>query len=440
MTLLSGIEARVTRDALDRATRLEWRKGDATVASYAYALGPTGQRLSVVDHTGRRVEYQYDVAHRLVGEAVTGAPVAGAVTYTLDATGNQLARMSTVPGLSSATYEYDANDRLTSDLWDPNGNSTSLSGSPMEYDFRDRLLGKGPARLIYDGTGVLVGKTVGGVTTRYLVDELGPSGLSQVLDEVVTPGSALVSYAFGPEGLVSQAQRAGADWVTTYAGTDAHGSVTFLTDPAGAVTSTQAFDAWGNLLTSSGAATAYRYQGQRWDEDVGLYQLRARWYEPGRGRFVTGDPILGQERTPLSWNRYLYGNGDPANLIDPRGLATEAPDYAVNSSRVAAEITSKSWHRHHIFPRQFKEFFWRAKIDIEQFTVKLGSRQHLKTIHGSGSRTIEGQWNSLWDDFFLANKNPSKKKIFDFALEMMDDFRLLGRKVCHFMDFQCHGL
>jgi hypothetical protein len=50
--------------------------------------------------------------------------------------------------------------------------------------------------VIYDGDGNRVAKTVGGVTTRYLVDDLDPTGYAQVVEEVVG-GLVQRTYTYG---------------------------------------------------------------------------------------------------------------------------------------------------------------------------------------------------------------------------------------------------
>jgi len=63
----------------------------------------------------------------------------------------------------------------------------------------------------------------------------------------------------------------------------------------------------------------YKFQGEWHDEATGLVYLRARWYDPGTGRFLSSDPSNGRPRSPLSLNRYIYANADPLNRIDPSG-------------------------------------------------------------------------------------------------------------------------
>jgi RHS repeat-associated protein len=52
---------------------------------------------------------------------------------------------------------------------------------------------------------------------------------------------------------------------------------------------------------------------------AGLQYLRARYYEPGTGRFLTRDSYLGNTMNPLTLNRYDYTGNNPVMNIDPSG-------------------------------------------------------------------------------------------------------------------------
>jgi len=58
------------------------------------------------------------------------------------------------------------------------------------------LLASGGLGIVYDGDGNLVSETVGGTTTKFLVDTFNPTGFPQVLDEIVN-GSVIRTYAYG---------------------------------------------------------------------------------------------------------------------------------------------------------------------------------------------------------------------------------------------------
>ena len=222
------------------------------------------------------------------------------------------------PGAQS--FSYDANDELTNDGYDLNGNTTSSDGHTYAYDFENRLVSKdgGAVTVIYDGDGNRVAKTAGGVTTKYLVDDLNPTGYLQVMDEV-SAGAVQVRYTFG-NMLVSQTRTPNMSPATSLYGYDAHGNVAFLTDMTGAETDTYTYDAWGNLVASTGSTPNGRLcAGEEFDRDIGLINLRARQYEPATGRFLTLDPLTYGRRQPSRENVYLYGAADPVNRLDPSG-------------------------------------------------------------------------------------------------------------------------
>lgn len=82
------------------------------------------------------------------------------------------------------------------------------------------------------------------------------------------------------------------------------------------------YDAFGNALVTTGSTpNVYLYRGEAWDSDLGLYYLRARWYNPVTGRFVSQDPENGIITDPKTLHKYVYANGDPVNLMDPTGRA-----------------------------------------------------------------------------------------------------------------------
>ncbi|HEV3470216.1 MAG TPA: RHS repeat-associated core domain-containing protein [Pyrinomonadaceae bacterium] len=318
----NGVTTRYSYDPLNRLTSLTAAGPSSTLAGYAYTLGAAGNRLSVTEHGGRTVAYAYDDLYRLTGEAVrdpTGGGD-GAAAYAYDRVGNRLSRTSTLPGLADASYEYDANDRLASDTHDRNGNTLASQGKTYSYDSENRLtsIGGGAVTYLYDGDGNRVSKTAGGVTTNYLVDTNNPTGYAQVVEEL-RGGSVTRAYTYGHD-LIAQRQLIGGEWRVSFYGYDGQGTVRFLTDPAGAVTDTYTYDAFGNLLGRTGdTPNDYLYAGEQYDANSGFYYLRARYLNPSSGRFLTMDSFEGIPWDPPSLHKYLYTSGNPVNSADPSG-------------------------------------------------------------------------------------------------------------------------
>jgi len=113
----------------------------------------------------------------------------------------------------------------------------------------------------------------------------------------------------------------------------------FSVRPNGAVTDTYDYDAFGNLVNSTGSTPdRYMYQGEQWDADLNAYYLRARYYDPAARRFLNMDPALGADDTERAQHPYLYGGGDPVNQGGPerRGVRAGSGDVAGADGRQPA--------------------------------------------------------------------------------------------------------
>ena len=109
-------------------------------------------------------------------------------------------------------------------------------------------------------------------------------------------------------------------WQTAWYGYDGHGSVRYLTDATGAVTDTYTYDAFGNLINSTGStANNYLFAGEQYDPDLGLYYNRARYLDVRVGRFWGMDTDEGSPNAPASLHKYLYASANPTNNVDPSG-------------------------------------------------------------------------------------------------------------------------
>lgn len=105
--------------------------------------------------------------------------------------------------------------------------------------------------------------------------------------------------------------------MTSYYEADGLGSVTSLTNSAGATAQTYTYDSFGKQTGSSGSLTnPFQYTGRESDAEIGLYYYRARYYDSFAGRFVSEDPIGYAGGS----NFYLYVDNAPADFSDPIGL------------------------------------------------------------------------------------------------------------------------
>lgn len=106
----------------------------------------------------------------------------------------------------------------------------------------------------------------------------------------------------------------------TYYTQNAHGDVVNLTDNNGAVTKTYQYDAFGVEKNIDDADTnAFRYCGEYYDKETATIYLRARYYSPSTGRFISRDSFAGSNNDPLSLNLYTYCHNNPVSGTDSTG-------------------------------------------------------------------------------------------------------------------------
>lgn len=102
--------------------------------------------------------------------------------------------------------------------------------------------------------------------------------------------------------------------------TDSHGNVVQLTDESGAVTKTYEYDSFGNEVKPDGKdSNPFRYCGEYYDKETEEVYLRARYYQPAVGRFLTRDTYTGEADELLSLHLYTYCENDGVNAWDSSG-------------------------------------------------------------------------------------------------------------------------
>jgi RHS repeat-associated protein len=242
----------------------------------------------------------------------------------------------TAPG--TIDYTYDTRDRLMTEnandlTYDGNGNLTAKVGeATYTWDHESRLkkvekTGGTVVEYLYDADGNRVQtKTTpsgGGATTvNYLTDTSG--GLSHVVAEVdastATPALQAL-YVRGIDDLLSVMRPAGGGgWNSRFFHADGIGSIRRLTNESGTITDGYSYTAFGERLGHTGTdPQPYSFAGEPLDPNSGFQYHRARWMDPGVGRFAGMDPFAGLSSEPSSLHRYLYANADPPNTSDPSG-------------------------------------------------------------------------------------------------------------------------
>jgi RHS repeat-associated protein len=245
-----------------------------------------GNRTVLSDSAAGTTAYQYDNNDRLLSE--TGATNA---TYTYDGNGNT---KSVTQGGQTTTYTWDNRNRMISQLTVNSQQSTVSS-----YTYNDE--------------NIRVSSKVGTeAATSYLVDS--NRDYAQVLAESKS-GTIGVSYVYGND-LISQKRGTAESFYLV----DGLGSTRGLTNAFGGLTDSYTYDAFGNLVASTGGTqNSYLFAGEQYDSNLDQYYLRQRFYDAGTGRFTRRDDYEGDINSPISLHKYIYGNANPVFYTDPSG-------------------------------------------------------------------------------------------------------------------------
>jgi len=357
----NGTQAAYSYNANNWITDLNHTKADTTlIAGFAHAYDNEGNKRyeDKAHDTNHSEGYSYDDLYRLMNYKVGTLDGAGQILlpltqtqYDLDKLGNWDSKTVTpqVGPVVTENRQHNAVNEITAvDLnppvthqqpsYDANGNwiddDTLDGGYTYVYDQENRLTQvnlKAPSELagryVYDALSRRIAKTSGpsrgNSETRYVYDD------ARIIEEQNNAGTTQASYSYG--NYIDEVLTMDRSGTTYYYHQNALWSVEALTDGTAAVVERVAYDAYGmptitdgsgTVLTNawgtarSGVGNPWLFTGRQFDEESGIYFYRARYYDPGKGRFLQRDPM--EYRAGL--NHYAYVIDNPINWADPLGL------------------------------------------------------------------------------------------------------------------------
>ena len=246
--------------------------------------------------------------------------------------------------MPAAEHTYDANNRLkmeqtvgggktpfTTYLYDANGNLTASINPAHRTDYAyngfNQLMftwsGRSGTAYTYNAQGIRTSKVTANTTTSFLLDGGDVVGEMQ--------NGVLISAYLRGINLIRRVIMGGVKYYLF----NGHGDVVHLTDESGGVTRYYDYDAFGNeKFPDSTDTNPFRYCGEYFDTETGTYYLRARYYDPSRGRFLTEDPA----KDGLNW--YAYCRNNPIKYIDPTGYwAASDSKYSSTVQAVLLQLT-----------------------------------------------------------------------------------------------------
>ena len=285
-----------------------------TKKEYAYTTGTPGTALDTVtygygDSSWKDLLTSYD-GQTLTTDAIGNLTNDGTWNYTWQH-GRQLAQMSK----------------------SNNGISENLS---FAYDAEDRRISK-----VFETVAVVDGETTKNTFTAkysYVGDTLTDM---QWIGVDGTKDSFHFTYdTTGPMSMTFY----GAEYFYLK---NAQGDITGFVDSNGTQVVAYTYDAWGNILSTTGSmadslgvANPFRYHGYFYDTETGLYYLVDRYYNPQQGRFISTDSELaGAGETVHGYNLFAYCHNNPVNMGDPDGNWPKWAKKIVAAAAIAIAVT-----------------------------------------------------------------------------------------------------
>ena len=140
-----------------------------------------------------------------------------------------------------------------------------------------------------------------------------------------TPTRETVNFAYDASGVPMSVTCNG---TTYYYATNLQGDIGAILNTSGTAVITYTYDAWGNILFTSGSMAdtlgeinPLRYRGYIYDQETGFYYVSGRYYDPEVGRWINADDVecLGAEGEFVSYNLFAYCLNNPVNCTDING-------------------------------------------------------------------------------------------------------------------------
>jgi RHS repeat-associated protein len=302
-----------------------------TVATQTYGYDTASRITSLTETSLADKGFSYDDVNRLTNLTIGTGSTAISTDYAYDDDSN---RTTTTIAAGTTSYNYPSGNNKLSTL-------SGLVSVTYSYDAAGNMTADGTNSWSYGANGRMSSVTIGSTTTTYGINGLGqrikkvgagvlPSGTrqfvynlqGQLLGEYDGSGNMLKETVWLGSLPVALMVGTGTSAANYYINPDNLTSPHIITDTTG----NQVWN-WDKLAfgdnapnqNPSGLGTFYyhpRFPGQYADAESGLNYNMARDYNPALGRYIESDPL----GLFAGINTYAYASNSPINIDDPYGL------------------------------------------------------------------------------------------------------------------------
>jgi RHS repeat-associated protein len=348
-SLLSSYD--YTYDILGRPIKITVARGDnglPAAETQTFVYEPSGQLIGLSYSDGRNVAFVYDAAGNRVQVMENGLTTeyaanslnqytsAGAATYRFDEDGNEISR--TRAGVTT-TFTFDVENRLT-----------AITTPTASWTYS------------YDPFGNRTSVTHNNQTTRYLLDL---DGLANSIAEYDAAGELQARYEHG-FGLIARFGSLGKSYYYTFS---AAGDTSEITDSSGASINTYDYEPFGSSVAGITAiSNPFQYSGEFGiaADDTGMLFIRARYYDPSIGRFLSRDPRGIRGGDP---SLYRYSLNSPTYLRDFDGNEPQPIMVPTSATQPGKTLTPVQDMRYKYVDEDGNTFFTKTKEPIEEIDL-----------------------------------------------------------------------
>lgn len=308
-------------DGLDRFTQITHAL-NGTTRTFDYAYDSVSNRKWTKRDGGNGDVFGYDLANQSISVLLNvpnpDATSPGAQTINYEANGNRTTFSAYGPTDTYTTNNLNQYTQRNSSTasYDTKGNMTvGFDGSGYTYDAQSRLLsatkGGTTETFKYDGLNRQVSRTIGAAPQVYNIYD----GWNLIAEYSAGSPSPTTAYLGGTKNLTTN----------RYYYQDGSGSTSHFADNTGHLLEWYRYDLQGAPIFYNASDTQisdtqygvrHLFTGQQWYSELGLYDLRNRFYSPDIGRFLQADP-LGFGGRDNNLYRYCWNN--PVKYVDPAG-------------------------------------------------------------------------------------------------------------------------
>ena len=304
-------------DISDTATTNMLWKMSSVFDTFTNTYDNLGNIIRVDEDWGKKadtyVEYTYDSLGQLISESGSR----GTYTVTYDDRGNILTK-------GNNTYTY-GNSQWQDLLTAYNGTNITYDAIGNPNNWRDGMTfswqkGKQLASVVkngttysyaYDSTGIRTSKTVNGITTTFTYVD------GKLVHQ--TDGTNVWFFYYDATDKLIAMEYNGEQYYYLY---DSTGNIVGLMTYDALTVADYEYDAWGKLISATGDMAninPIRYKGYYYDQELGLYYLQSRYYDPEIGRFINADEFTSTGQGVVGNNMFAYCGNNPVSREDNQG-------------------------------------------------------------------------------------------------------------------------